>query len=99
MKVTVKAGLAILLASTVSASAGNYPSGAQLGGGLTDAQIAFYEDQLRISRDTNFLHEDDHRNGGTFIINMSRHMWYTMRNTMRYGYAPTRHYENTTEPQ
>lgn len=99
MKVTVKAGLAILLASTVSASAGNYPSGVQLGGALTDAQIAFYEDQLRISRDTNYLHEDDHRNGGTFILNMSRHMWYSMRNTMRYGYSATPRHTYTVQPQ
>ena len=99
MNKTVKAGLAIFLMTTVSASAGNYPSGAQLGSALTDAQIAFYEDQLRISRDTNYLHEDVHRNGGTMIIKTTKHMWYSMRNSMRYGYSSTPYHQPSYLPK
>lgn len=83
MKNAMTLAAAGLIASTMSASAGNYSTGVQLGGAPTASQQQFHEDQMRIRYSNDHLHESEHRNGGKLVIKVTKHVWYTMRREMR----------------
>ena len=81
----------LMLAGTSQALAGNYSTGVQIGDTPTAAQRAFNEDQMRIRYDGDSLHESERRNGRIFLIKLGKHMWYSMRNSLRgstHEYAP-----------
>ncbi|MEP1207905.1 MAG: hypothetical protein ABJM29_18915 [Rhizobiaceae bacterium] len=73
------AAAAFMLASTSQALAGNYSTGVQLGSEPTAAQQAFHEDQMRIRHQGDFLHESEHRNGGTLVIKVTKSLWHKFR--------------------
>lgn len=78
---------ALLVASATSAVSGTYDSGAQLGSAPTPAQQAFRDDQLRIRFQNDHLHESERRNGGLLVIKTTKHMWYSMRDSMKKAMA------------
>ena len=78
-KTTNIAAAAFILASTSQALAGNYSTGAQLGSEPTAAQQAFHDDQIRIRHQGEFLHESEHRNGGTLVIKVTKSLWRQFR--------------------
>ena len=74
---------ALVLTATTQAYAGNYETGVRIGSHPTAAQQAFYDDQMRIRYQGEFLHESEHRNGGKLVLKVTKEVWGKVKATVQ----------------
>ena len=98
-KIIGVAAAALMLAGTSQAIGGNYSTGVQIGSAPTAAQQAFHDDQMRIRYEGDFLHENEHRNGGKLVIRVTKVVWHKLkteiyRKRMEWFPAPKTHHKS-----